>query len=285
MEHQTAHFTSGFVARFKLISLCMAALMQISAADADTAPLRVVSMNLCTDQLAMMLADEGQLISVSDIASDPNMSPMAEQARAYRVNHGQAEEIFLMRPDLVVAGRYSDPVVLDMLRRLGIPTAQLDIVSSLDQVGDRIREMGALLHQTTRAEAVARAFEADLAALNSAAEGPRAAFYYPNSYSLGTGTLSHEIVTTAGFRHIAEEMRRSRSGRLDLELLALAQPDLLIHAELYGGASRSEEVMSHPALAALGAARTQSNAHWVCGTPVVLRAIHDLRDLRERMDG
>ena len=61
----------------------MAALMVTSAADAQTAPLRVVSMNLCTDQLAMMLADEGQLISVSDIAIDPNMSPMAEAARAY----------------------------------------------------------------------------------------------------------------------------------------------------------------------------------------------------------
>jgi iron complex transport system substrate-binding protein len=35
------------------------------------APGRVVSMNLCTDQLALMLAREGQLISVSDIARDP----------------------------------------------------------------------------------------------------------------------------------------------------------------------------------------------------------------------
>lgn len=263
----------------------MAALMVTSAADAQTAPLRVVSMNLCADQLAMMLADEGQLISVSDIATDPNMSPMAEAARAYPINHGQAEEIFLMRPDLVVAGRYSDPVVLDMLRRLGIATAQIDIVSNLDQVSDRIREMGEILHQTARAGELADAFEADLARLRAAPTGPRAAFYYPNSYSLGTGTLSHEIITIAGFRHIAEEMGRSRSGRLDLELLTLAQPDLLIHAELYSGNSRSEEVMSHPALAHLGAMRTQSNADWVCGTPVVLRAIQDLRALRARMEG
>src|SRR6056300_563463 len=92
---QTAQSTLEFVARFRLISLCMAALMVTSATDAQTTPLRVVSMNLCTDQLAMMLADEGQLISVSDIATDPNMSPMAEAARAYPINHGQAEEIFL----------------------------------------------------------------------------------------------------------------------------------------------------------------------------------------------
>jgi len=68
----------------------MAALMVNSAADAQTAPLRVVSMNLCTDQLAMMLADKGQLISVSAITTDPNMSSMAEAARAYPINHAQA---------------------------------------------------------------------------------------------------------------------------------------------------------------------------------------------------
>ena len=35
------------------------------------APARVVSMNLCTDQLALMLSREGQLISVSDNRAGP----------------------------------------------------------------------------------------------------------------------------------------------------------------------------------------------------------------------
>ena len=34
------------------------------------APARVVSMNLCTDQLAMMLAAPGQLVSVSHLATE-----------------------------------------------------------------------------------------------------------------------------------------------------------------------------------------------------------------------
>mgnify|MGYP006999250795 CR=1 FL=1 len=47
-----------------------------------TPPARVVSMNLCTDQLAMALAAPGQLISVSYIARDPRASAMAEEALA-----------------------------------------------------------------------------------------------------------------------------------------------------------------------------------------------------------
>ena len=49
---------------------------------ADPAPRRVVSINLCTDQLAMMLAAPGQLVSVSQLAGDPHSSAMAEAGEA-----------------------------------------------------------------------------------------------------------------------------------------------------------------------------------------------------------
>ena len=62
-------------------------------AAAQDAPKRVVSMNLCTDQLAMLVADEGQLVSVSHLAIDPHMSAMIAQAAEYEINRGLAELI------------------------------------------------------------------------------------------------------------------------------------------------------------------------------------------------
>jgi iron complex transport system substrate-binding protein len=62
---------------FHLIALCLSLAVLGGAAPADTAPRRVVSINLCTDQLAMMLAAPGQLVSVSDLAADPHSSAMA----------------------------------------------------------------------------------------------------------------------------------------------------------------------------------------------------------------
>ncbi|GAA5076412.1 ABC transporter substrate-binding protein [Roseibacterium beibuensis] len=250
------------------------------------APTRVVSMNLCTDQLAMMLAAPGQLISVSQVAVDPLTSPMAEEAAAYDINFGSAEEIYLLDPDLVLAGVYSDPATVGMLRRLGVRVEQIAITQRLVDVPDRLREVGALLGRETRAETLIAAFETDLARLTHAATGPRAAFYFPNGYTLGTGTLSHDILTTAGFTHIAEELGRSASGRLALELLAMAAPELVIGSTPYAGASRSEEILRHPALQAVIAAGrgTVSGPDWVCGTPHVINALENLTRLRTEME-
>lgn len=260
--------------------LCLATVPALA-----DAPQRVVSMNLCTDQLAMMLAAPGQLVSVSDIASDPNSSSMAVEAQAYPANFGGAEQIYLMRPDLVLAGIHSDPAAVSMLRRLGIEVMQIDLARNIPDVPQRVAEVAAALGQQEAGQALIGRFETDLAALTAPESGPRAAFYYPNGYTLGTGTLSDQILTRAGFTHIAEELGRDRSGRLALELLVMADPALVIGSSPYPGASRSEEILRHPALQALVAAGEghTSGPDWICGTPHVLSALRDLAETRDRM--
>ena len=53
----------------------LAVMLALAGPVAAQPPQRVVSMNLCTDQLAMMLAGPGQLISVSHLGHDPAVSP------------------------------------------------------------------------------------------------------------------------------------------------------------------------------------------------------------------
>src|SRR5690606_26804811 len=108
-------------------------------------PSRVVSMNLCTDQLAMMLAAPGQLVSVSHLARDPLSSSMVEEAAAYPENRGQAEQIFLMKPDLVLAGTYTSLASVNLLRGLGVPVVQVAPVNSLDGVSEQIILIGQAL--------------------------------------------------------------------------------------------------------------------------------------------
>jgi hypothetical protein len=67
------------------------------------------------------------------------------EAAAYPVNHGGAEEIFLLQPDLVLAGVWSDPTTVAMLRGLGIEVAQIDVANSLADIPDLVREVGRLL--------------------------------------------------------------------------------------------------------------------------------------------
>ena len=110
-----------------------AALAMVASWAVAGPPGRVVSMNLCTDQLAMLVAGPGQLHAVSQLARDPESSVMADEAQAYAVTHGLAEEVFLMQPDLVIAGSYTTPATVAMLRRLGFPVEIFPPASSRSQ--------------------------------------------------------------------------------------------------------------------------------------------------------
>ena len=77
--------------RFRIIAP-LAALLIAGAASAD-APKRVVSINHCADQYALLIAAPEQIVSVSHVADDPFMSAMAERASAYTKNRSGAEEI------------------------------------------------------------------------------------------------------------------------------------------------------------------------------------------------
>jgi len=244
-------------------------------------------MNLCTDQLAMLVAGEGQLLSVSYLASDPRSSAMVEQAVNFHRNRGLAEEIYLLQPDLVVAGSFSTRATVDMLRRLEIPVAVFDPAYSLKDVQERLTQMGAVLGQPERAAKITAEFDARLAAYRAEiASRPRAALYYANGYTSGDKTLAGQILSIAGLDNIAAEDGFNAGGIIPLEVLAMAMPDAVITSRPYPGASRSEEVKGHPVIEALRRARPQASmtdSDWVCGTPFVLRAIDEMVALRREL--
>jgi len=255
------------------------ALALCCAGAAQAAPQRVVSMNLCTDQLAMLLAEPDQLISVSYLARDPRASSMAQEARAFPANYGRAEEIYLLRPDLVIAGSFTTRATVDMLRRLGTPVAVIDPAYSLDEVRARILEMGAHLGREAAAAQLVAEFDAGLAGITTPETPLRAATYYARSYTSGTRSLAHEILQAAGLSNIASELGLSAGGILPLEQLAMADPEFLVTGRDYGGRSRAEDVLDHPVLHHLKTTRAGSSISdrdWVCGTPFVLRAIKTL---------
>ena len=242
-------------------------------------------MNLCTDQLAMLVAGPDQLISVSALAQDPANSAMADEAQQYPANHGRAEEIHLLQPDQVIAGRFGAGSTVAMLRRLGIPVAVFEPATSLDDIRDNLRRMGEVLGRPDRADTLVRAFDRRLAALRATRrDAPRTdvALYFPNGYTRGDGTLIGAIVEAVGFDNIAGDLGIERGGHLPLEQLILASPERVITGARGPGHSRAEAVMRHPVLdkiAPAGVHRGLGNADWVCGIPQVLNAVERMAAL------
>ena len=260
----------------------MAAALGLMSGAAGAAPERVVSMNLCTDQLAMLIAAPGQLRSVSYIAVDPLASALAEKAKDYPLNRGGAEEIYRLEPDLVLADVWSDPVATAMLERLGVEIVRFEGVTALDEIPGQLRRMGEVLGQEARAEVLAREVEARIADLPVPPEDrPEAAFFHAGGYSLGAGTLAHDILVHAGFSNLAERVGRTDGGYIPIEVLMLNRPDLLISAPVYDGASQAEALMEHPVIADIP--RIESGADWGCGLPFALDAVEALIAIREGM--
>lgn len=268
------------------LSALAALLLAASPAPAETAPARVVSMNLCTDQLAMLLAAPGQLVSVSHLASDPLSSSMVAEAAAFPANRGGAEQIFLMHPDLVLAGTYTSLASVSLLRDLGVTVVQVPPVTALAEIPGQIRTIGAALGREAEAEALVAEFQAGLAALATDLPPRRAALYYPNGYTVGEGTLADDVLRHAGFDNIGARAGLTGGGTLPLERLVMAAPEMIVTSTRYPGASRSEDILDHPALVDLRAAAgiTSSDADWVCGTPHILRALAGMRAAREALE-
>ncbi|WBU63987.1 ABC transporter substrate-binding protein [Paracoccus aerodenitrificans] len=238
------------------------------AGPAGAAPQRVVSVNLCTDQLAMLIAAPGQLESVSWLAADPAVSLMPDEARKIGLNHGGAEEIYLSRPDLVLAGPYAARPTVGMLERLGVRVETVPPASSIADIRKNILLMGRLLEQETRAAKLLAGFDADLAAIPEGG-GRVATSYAANGFANGTGGLSADIMRRAGLELLADRLGHP-GGALSLEQLVMAAPELIVTGSRYDTPSRAESVLDHPALTRSDAARISiADRDWICGLPAV----------------
>ncbi len=272
-----------------LLRAALVAALLAPAPATTAAPARVVSMNVCTDQMAMLVAAPGQLASVSWLAREPSTSAMAAEAEAYPVNHGQAEEIFVMQPDLVLAGAFTARPAVELLRRLGFEVIEFSPETSIEDIRANLRRMGTALGQEARAEAVVAEFDAVLAAVPQATgDAPRAAIFEANSYTAGSGSLSDAVLRAAGFANVAGELGVRGVAHLPLEVLVMAGPDVVISGDRYQPPSVGEAILDHPALRHVqaGAAPAMvSDAAWVCGTPATAAAVARLAALREGLAG
>nr|WP_245445046.1 ABC transporter substrate-binding protein [Mesorhizobium soli] len=253
-------------------------------------PHRVVSMNVCTDQLAMLLAGEGQLYSVSYLASDPSASVLAGEAGRYAVNHGLAEEVFLMSPDLVIAGTYTTRTTVALLRRLGFRVEEFAPASSFADIREHIMRMGEILGRQEKAFELVAQMDAELAELRAQpSSGKTVALYYANNYTSGAGTLVDETVKAAGLVNIADKLGMQGTSQLPLELLVLEKPDLVVTSEgEYAAPALAEQGYVHPAFKALTGGRKAVNVpskYTICGAPFTLEAVRIMRDAARTQEG
>ncbi len=250
---------------------------------AQAAGPRIVSLNLCTDQLLLALADPDQILGLSPYARDAARSAVAAASRPYPVLSGSAEEVLVIRPDLVLAGRFTKLATRQILRANGMRVVEFDAATSIEQVRAQIRQAGGLTGHPDRAEA-------GIAAIDSAVERARAAAsrhaltvlpLQRRGWVSGGNTLMGSLLAVVGLRNAGSELNRG-GGFVSLEAVVRLRPDLLLvsRSELEAE-DQGSALLHHPALAALYPPEkrlTLPEQMTVCGGPEIGPALDRLAE-------
>ncbi len=216
-------------------------------------PRRVVSANLCADQLLLALADRDQIASLSPFATDPDISYLAAAAKGIDQNRGAVEDILRLESDLVLIGAYDSRYARALLEAKAVPFQVLAPWRDLDDGRAQIRALALSLGHSERGEALILAIDQALAAAIGTAPRPTSALVLERrGYVLGRGSLIQEILGLAGLRDGAAELGVGSQGFVSIERIVAGRPDYLVVSQASPEAGdQGQAFLTHPALAAL----------------------------------
>ncbi|MEO1407705.1 MAG: ABC transporter substrate-binding protein [Pseudomonadota bacterium] len=223
-------------------SMCFAASLFVSACGAgdhgDTGvdkiadrPRRIVSLDYCADQYVLKLADREQILAISpDAVKD--FSYMREAAVGLPTVRSIAEDVLILKPDLVVRSYGGGPNAAAFFERAGVPTLQVGWASNVDgeemgSIPNLIQHMADGLGHPQRGEALVDEFRTRISNIRARTTGDTALYMTPAGATTGPGSLVHEMLTAAGLTNFQQ---RPGWGSIPLERLAYEQPDLVAAA-------------------------------------------------------
>jgi iron complex transport system substrate-binding protein len=265
-----------------LLAMLCIALWAVSA-QADAAPRRVVSFNLCADQFVVGLADPEQIAGLSPYATDPGLSVAADKARPFRKADWQAESTILLEPDLVLVGPNDRSITRRMLISQGLRVVETGFVSDLESARKQIRELAALLGHPERGEKLLGELERARSRLAAAApKGGRTALVVERGgYTQGPASLAATLLAEAGFKPPAGAPA-GYGGFIPLEKFLVLKPDIVFLKDPPSAATdQGAMFLVHPALRDLYPPDRRvalPTRYTMCGGPALVAALDYMAD-------
>ena len=262
-----------------VVTLCSTAQF----AHAQNAPRRVVSANLCTDQLLLALADPDQIASLSRFSRDPSMSYLHEQAQHFPQNRGTAEDLVKIEADLALVGSYDAGYTRELLQKRGLAFLPVPPWGSHQEGLQQIRNVAKAVGHIERGEDMIARIEGALARLREQAAArktrPSVLIVSRRGFVYHGGPVA-EIIDAAGLTDLAAKIGIGPSGYVTMEQLISLRPDFLIVSEReMSPKDQGQAFLAHPALLDLWPAerRLVAPGHLtICGGPSVVELIETM---------
>jgi iron complex transport system substrate-binding protein len=255
------------------------ALSLAFAGAAEAAPAqRVASLNLCTDELLLMLARPEQIVSVTHLSQQAAETRLWRQARRYRKNDGSLVSVAGLRPELILT---MGGGVRDQARiagRLGMRLLDIPYPQSLSDVESAIRTVSEALGNRPAGEALLK--QIAILRRSATAANQDTIWLGGGGRSVAARGLAAEWMRLAGFRQ-----RALRGDHVSLEELLVRPPAVLLRSDYRGGEYSAEQRwLSHPL--AKGTRRSQTitsdGRPWTCMGPSMIGEVLRLRKAQSR---
>jgi len=255
----------GFVFAFTL-SLALAGA-------AEAAPRRVASLNLCTDELLLMLGDPEQIVSITHLAQQPAETALWRQARRYRRNDGSLVSVAGLRPDLVLTMGGGARDRGRIAGRLGIRVIDLPYPQSLADIEQAVAGVAAALGRRGAGDSVRARIER--LKRSRPARAADAIWLGGGGRTVAADSLAAQWMALAGLRQ-----RTMAGDRVSLEQLLVAPPAVILRSDYRQGQYSSEQRwLAHPLARRVRGARTLATdgRAWTCMGPLLAGEIERLR--------
>jgi iron complex transport system substrate-binding protein len=269
---------------YLLIAFLCAAQMVL----ADGAPKRIVSINACLDPVLVELVPRERIAALSRYSSDPWRSSISDVARQLPATRESAEEIVMLKPDVVLASRHTALQTRHALERVGVHLELFDVPRSIESSLAQVKRLAELLQEPARGQELIARIEQAVERSKPPA-GTRqltAAIFQPGGMSAGAGTITDDLMNTVGLTNAATRAQLSGYRVIPLESLLSMAPDIvLIGDTLPGDTTRAEKLVHHRALRSLESqisVATFPAKYMNCAGPVLIPALDALVAAREQ---
>ncbi len=185
--------------------------------------LGVVSLDYCADQFVLKFVARENILALSPDAT-ASFSYMKEAAIGLPTIRPRAEDVLLLKPEIVVRSYGGGPLASAFFERTGIKIVQIGYAGDLEGVKQIVQNVADDLGASAHGKQLVAKMNARLAAIPKADTARSVLYLTSKGASAGTGTLIDDLIIHAG---LVNFQSRPGWGSIPLERLAYERPDIV----------------------------------------------------------
>ena len=246
-----------------------------------TPPEKIVSVNLCADQMLIALAPRSKIVALGPFSRDPGLSFFSRQAESFPQVRPRSESLFGVDADAITVGPFDNAFMRQMVMRRNIEEIIVGRWTTTAEVLQGVSAFAKTIGEVSAGNDLSSEIESSMKSLHRLVDktpAPSFLIFHRRGY-VGEGGIVSELLELAG---LTDAGKGVDPGFLSVESVIALRPTLLVvSGRNLKSEDRGLELLEHPALARLypnDRRITTPDVLTICGGPSTPALIKHLRD-------